>query len=163
MENHKTWPCYIGITKNGAGIFLSDKIIERKKYGQFLHTQTFESFEEAVENFTERYGKVIFPQKIRLNKLYVVKEKKIYSVFSTPYMVGMTYSEFYENNLKNILSADEAVSYARHNLEYEIAIQYVRSHFERYYNNPALYINFAIHMHQPIYLYEVKNANKVND
>lgn len=109
-------------------------------------------------------GKVFLaPKEFRLNKLFIVKEKDMYSVFSTPYMVGMTYSDFFAENLKKILPTDETVSYVRHNMEYEDAVRYVRSHFARYYSNETLYINFAIRVHQPIYLHEVKSENKAID
>lgn len=162
METCQKWPCYIGVTKTGAGIFLSGKIIERKRYGKYVHTEQFENFAEAEKIFFERYGTQISQKDFRVNKMYTIIDKAMYSVFSTPHVVGLTYTEHFYENMEKILPSDSGMAYCRHNLEYQEAVDYVRGHFAKWYAEPKLYINFAVRLHQPIYLTDVKRANGLN-
>lgn len=156
MESCKKIGAYIGTTKTSAGIFLSRKIINRKKYGKYLHVERFENLEEAVETFFSRYADWVKREEFRLNKLFRIRENPRYSVFFSGEYVGLTYSENCYETAEKVLPADAAIPYWRHNLTYEEATNYVRGHFANWYRNEQLFVNTAVRLHQPIYLSELR-------
>ena len=158
MAYYKNLKCYICTTRTSAGIFLSGKIMDKKIYGRHLRTEVFENFADAEKVFWERYSDQVSKEKFHLNQLYQVKDKKMYSVYSTPYLVGMSYTDNFYDNLNLLLPKDSVIPYTRHNLTYEEATNYVRSHFARWYNNPDYYVDFSIRLHEPIHLFEVQRA-----
>lgn len=162
MDDYTNLICYIGTTKTGAGIFLSDKIIGRKKFANHLRTETFRTFDEAESEFFSRYEDRIDRKNFRINKLYKIKEDSLYSVFFSAEYVGITYADNCYETADKVLGFELAMPYWRHNLPYEKAILYLRSHFVNWYKDERLYINTAVCLHQPIMLADVKRTNKVN-
>lgn len=156
MDDYTNLTCYIGTTKTSAGIFLSYQIMERKKYKRYLHTESFKCFDDAFKEFFVRYEKWVDRKGFHLNKLYKVKEEPLYSVYFSGDYVGMTYSSNCYETADKVLGGELAMPYWRHNLPYERAMLYLRSHFVNWYKDENLYINKAVRLHQPIMLADVK-------
>lgn len=157
MVNQKNLNVYIGTTKTGAGIFLSSKIMDRKKYRRHLRVEVFACFSDAEDEFFRRYKDVIDMKQFRVNHLYPIKDKHMYSVFSSWTYVGVTTSEYAYENVEKILPKDAEAPYWRHNLNYEEAVCSVRNHFVHYYGDARLYIYDPIRLHNYFRLDEVRN------
>lgn len=153
--------CYIGRTKYSAGIFLSMQVAKRKKYGKYLKFTVYPDFAEAEKAFWSEYSDVIEKQNFRLNQLYPVAEKPLYSVFSTWYHVGMTYGDNCFECADMVLPKNSMEPYWEHNLTYDDAITIVKNHFVKMYKDYRYYIHFPIRLHEVISLNDVKRANRV--
>ena len=125
-----------------------------------MHTEVFENFQEAEKEFFGRYSDWVSKEDFHLNQLYQVKDKNMYSVFSTPYYVGMTYTENCYENVDMLLPADSAIPWWTHSLTYEKAVEKVKMDFVRRYGNSNLYIHLPIRIHQAISLNDVIRFNK---
>lgn len=150
--------CYIGKTKFSAGIFLSHEIARRKAYGKHLKFVEYDNWEKALDAFLSRYKNHLDDEDIIPNKLYSIYPTNAYSVFYSPYYVGITYSKHYNDNLSVIMRNSKDYFYAKHNLTYEDAVSFARGCFSRYWKNPNYYILQDFHLHSPIALTEVKSS-----
>ena len=152
-------PCYIGETKFKAGIFLSRQIVDRKKYAESLRLMKFGSYQEAREAFLKAYGEIT-GEDIRLNYLYEVRSREIYSVLSTPYYVGV-----YETHLRELFYQESCLKHAKNVvsqdcLSYEEAIKTARERFARIWHNSGLYIDQKIPLNSVIKLSEMIKRDK---
>ncbi len=142
--------CYIGETKSMAGIFLSRKIAESKKFYEHLSLTEYTDFKAAEEVFLKKYSDVV-GEIIHLNELYQVRDKAMYSVFYTPLCIGITDSYEFEKNLKIILGAYKGPLWVSHYLEYEDAVEDIQKKlFEKG-------ISKNIRLHTAIYYPEQEN------
>lgn len=117
--------CFIGETKYKAGIFLSIKIAEGKPYYKHLKLEAYSDFQTAESEFLRRYREKLSEEIIRLNRLYEVRERPLYSVFCTPLCVGMTCSEYALENFCIILKGYRGPVWWKHALDYEEAARRV--------------------------------------
>lgn len=152
-------PCYIGKTKFKAGIFLSRQIAGRKKYAEHLKLMKFENYEQAKEAFLQAHGKVT-GENIRLNCLYDVRDKEIYSVFLTPYHVGIFETELKGMFKKLPFPENGQGAVWQDYLTYEQAVKIVREHFSRVWHNSRLYITNGIPLNTVIAVKDIYDKIK---
>lgn len=157
--------CFIGETRFYAGIFLSRKIAMRKPYANSLRLIQFESFAEAVQRFLEMYGEIVNLKELRVNTLYQVRAKDIYSVVYTSYGAGITLTENFAYNVSCMLSESCHTLAAEHGLEYEQAAEAVRTRFVEQYGISLFYINGSIPLNQIITFETMLKRNhlQIND
>lgn len=148
-------PCYIGETKFKAGIFLSRQIINRKKYKDSLKITEFSSYDEAKQAFLSYY-KHISEDELRLNCLYEVRDRHIYTVFSTMNAFGIVEEETRTTFLPAILGDIDLSIRFRYDLTYEEAQKVARNIFVRIYKRPEYYIRGNIPLNRAITLQEVQ-------
>lgn len=120
--------CYLGTKGCFAGIFLSRQILKRR-YGKNMKTEKFPDFKTTYATFEDRYGKFLESEekdyKFRINRLYQVIEKPLYSVYYTKEYCGFTYTkdcELYEKSTN---------TFWKHNLSYGEASTKVRTTLEK--------------------------------
>lgn len=155
-------PCYIGETRTKAGVFLSTKIAKRRPYGCYLRLKKYADFSEAVEAFVKNYKEVIGAEKIKLNYLYDVREEDLYSVFSTPFYVGIVKSSCAYQEAKRLLPTNNELLWWKHNLTYKDAQWIASERFVKYWKNPQLYVPLPIRIYSMITLDEVKKQNGIS-
>lgn len=153
-------PCFIGETKFKAGIFLSENIARKKAYFKDLQLFRFPNYLMAKERFMEIYGEFI-EEDFCPNKLYEVRSKKIYSVFSTPYFVGVVETEKSEMiDFTKVTKDVEKIRWQDY-LLYENAIKIAKEKFVRIWKNPNLYIHQRIPVNTVILLDDIKKRNGI--
>ena len=119
---------YIGRTKYMAGIFLTRKIAEGKKYGNSLALTQYQSYEEAEKAFFDSYGDWVTREGFQANRLYDVKRRDIYAVVLIPEGAGVFERENLANTFLYVVGrrfnpfADQILE----GLDYEAAVKKVK-------------------------------------
>lgn len=156
MENYKSIEkrCFIGETKCKAGIFLSEEIARGKPFYKWLKWERYPDFQAAEMEFFNRYEKEVSKKDFRLNHLFDVRESPRYSVFWTSYCVGVTYTEYFGENIEKILPNCNCFIWQRHGLEYEDAMRYALNIIEKNSRFQSKRIITGLKIHEPFYFCE---------
>lgn len=149
--------CYIGETRYKAGIFLSIKIAEGKPYFKHLKLEAYSDFQTAESEFLRRYREKLSEEIIRLNRLYEVREHPLYSVFYTPFCVGMTHTETAFKNSQVIFRGYTGPVWWKHALDYEEAVRRVWIKLHRKGCDSVSGAMSGIRLHTPYFFNQRKN------
>lgn len=146
MESTKdiNYKCYIMETKFSAGIFLSIEIAKRKKYFEHLKIKEFKNYDSAENEFFKLYGESVKKEEFKVNNLYQVRSKNVYSAFYSEDFVGITYTNNFWSNVVAIVGNYKKRIFALHALEYDNAVQIVRKKFVEQYRKSEFYISGGI-------------------
>lgn len=161
-DDNMKFPCYIATTKYSAGIFLSRKIASRQKYAKHLKLEEFDCLNSAIDVFVQRYPGIVECEDFRLNRIFQVKEKPLYTVFWTLNNVVITEDNGNFDKLPVLLPDDWREARCRENMTYEDAQMYASIRFARIYKDQRLCISSNLRINMPISLESVKHRYKVS-
>ena len=149
--------CYVAETKYKAGIFLSNKIAEKRPYYKQLSLREFDCFEEAFAFFEKNHTiDVAEDECLRLNHLYSVRDEPFYTVLSTPFAVGITNTKYWQDNVKVLFANAQENVWVKHNLKYEEAQQYAKMRFCKIWKNEKYYVEGKFPLNKIVTLNDLK-------